>query len=108
VLAYLRDNYRKAISNDQLARLANMSVRAFERKFIGSFHLTPQKYLRRLRLGIASRTLVYTRRSLVEVALACGFADQSHFTREFKRYFGRTPRGYREHYVSGIMPPFLE
>jgi AraC-like DNA-binding protein len=108
VLAYLRDHYRKAITNEQLARLAKMSVRAFERKFCGSFHLTPQKYLRRLRLGIASRTLVYTRRSLVEVALACGFADQSHFTREFKRYFGRTPRAYREHYAPGIRPPFLE
>jgi AraC-like DNA-binding protein len=106
VLACLRDNYRKAITNDQLARLANMSVRAFERKFFGSFHLTPQKYLRRLRLGIASRTLVYTRRPLAEVALACGFADQSHFTREFKRYFGRTPRAYREHYVAGTKSLF--
>jgi len=99
VLAFMRDNYRKPITNPQLAQLANMSVRAFERKFDGSFHLTPQKYLRRLRLGIASRTLIYTSHSLVEVALACGFADQSHFTREFRRFFKRTPRAYREHYV---------
>jgi AraC-like DNA-binding protein len=102
VLACLRDDYRKVITNRQLARLANMSVRAFERKFYTSFHLTPQKYLRRLRLRIASRTLVYTRQSLVEVALACGFADQSHFTREFKRHFGWTPRAYREHYAHEI------
>jgi AraC-like DNA-binding protein len=35
---------------------------------------------------------------LSDVALSCGFADQSHFTREFRRQFGRTPREYREHY----------
>jgi AraC-like DNA-binding protein len=75
-----------------------MSLRAFERQFLASFHLTPQKYLRKLRLRIACRALIYTDESLSEVALSCGFADQSHFTREFRRQFGRTPRDYREHY----------
>ena len=78
-----------------------MSVRAFERKFRGSFHLTPQKYLRNLQMRMASRLLVYTGQSLAEVALGCGFSDQSHFTREFRRHFGRTPRDYREHYARG-------
>jgi AraC-like DNA-binding protein len=108
VLAHFRDQYRKPITNEALAQLAGMSVRAFERKFLGSFHLTPQKYLRRLRLGIASRLLVFTSRSLADVALACGFADQSHFTREFRRYFARTPRAYRERYTKGRAVPFLE
>jgi AraC-like DNA-binding protein len=76
----------------------HMSVRTFERRFQGRFHLTPQRYLKKLRLRIASRALVYTRQSLAEVALGCGFSDQSHFTREFRRYFGRTPREYRDHY----------
>lgn len=98
VLAYMRDHYPEALTNPQLARMANMSVRAFERKFYGSFHLTPQRYLRRLRLRIASRMLLYTDHSVVEAAMACGFADQSHFTREFKRELGKTPRDYRLHY----------
>ena len=98
VLAHMRDHFQAPISNQQLARLAHMSVRAFERKFHGNFHLTPQKYLRKLRMRMASRALVYTRLSLAEVALSCGFVDQSHFTREFRRHFGRTPRGYREYY----------
>ena len=98
VLSHMRDHYQRAITNEQLAQLANMSVRAFERKFRGAFHVTPQKYLRKLRMRLASRALVYTNQSLVEVALSCGFADQSHFTREFHRHFGRTPREYRQHY----------
>ncbi len=99
VLAHLRDHYRTPITNRQLARLAHMSVRAFERKFQASFHLTPQTYLRKLRLRMASRALVYTGETLAEIASGCGFSDQSHFTREFRRHFGRTPRDYREHYA---------
>jgi AraC-like DNA-binding protein len=76
-----------------------MSLRAFERRFQSAFHLTPQKFLRKLRLRIASRALMNTDESLSEIALKCGFADQSHFSREFRRHFGRTPRGYREHYT---------
>jgi transcriptional regulator GlxA family with amidase domain len=98
VLAYMRDHYHRAITNQQLAAAAKMSLRAFERQFLASFHLTSQKYLRKLRLRIASRALIYANESLSEVALICGFADQSHFTREFRRHFGRTPRDYRKHY----------
>jgi AraC-like DNA-binding protein len=101
VLAHMRDHFQASISNRQLARLAHMSVRAFERKFQASFHLTPQKYLRKLRLRMASRALVFSTQALADVASGCGFSDQSHFTRAFRRHFGRTPREYREHYARG-------
>ena len=101
VLAFMRDHYHGPIANRQLARIAHMSVRAFERKFHFSFHLTPQHYLRKLRLRMASRALVYSRQALAEVASSCGFSDQSHFTRVFRRHFGRTPREYRGHYGRG-------
>ena len=101
VLACMRDHYGSPISNEQLARLAHMSVRAFERKFQTCFHLTPQAYLRKLRMRMASHALVYSNQSLAQVAASCGFADQSHFTREFRRHFGKTPREYRKHYARG-------
>ena len=72
VLAYMRDHFHLAISNRQLARQSHMSVRAFERKFQNSFHVTPQKYLRKLQLLVASRALVYTAQSLTDVAANCG------------------------------------
>ena len=99
VLDYLRDHYRETITNQQLARISSLSVRAFERKFQGAFQISPQKFLRRLRLRMAGRALLFTRQSMVEVALNCGFADQSHFTREFHRHFGCTPREYRGRYA---------
>lgn len=98
VLAYMREHYERPISNGQLAKVAAMSLRAFERQFAKSFHATPQKYLRKLRLRIASRSLLYSDEPLAEVAVACGFGDQSHFTREFRRQFGFTPREYRKRY----------
>ncbi|HVY71032.1 MAG TPA: AraC family transcriptional regulator, partial [Verrucomicrobiae bacterium] len=103
VLAHMRDHYRHPVTNRQLASVAKMSLRAFERQFLANFHLTPQKYLRKFRLRLASRALIHTSEPLAEVALNSGFADQSHFTREFRRQFGRTPREYREHYQAS--PP---
>jgi AraC-like DNA-binding protein len=98
VVTHIRDHYREHISNRQLAALAHMSLRAFERKFHDSFHVTPQQYIRKLRVRMACRALVYTEKPLSEVALECGFADQSHFAREFRHQTRQTPREYREHY----------
>jgi AraC-like DNA-binding protein len=97
-LDHMRAHFHHEITNRHLAAISNMSLRAFERQFRATFHLTPQKFLRKLRLRIASRAMMYTDDSLSEIALKCGFADQSHFSREFRRYFGRTPREYRDHY----------
>ncbi len=97
-LAHMRAHFHHEITNRRLASVSNMSLRAFERRFRAAFHLTPQRFLRKLRLRIASRALIDTDDTLSEIALNCGFADQSHFTREFRRQFGRTPREYREHY----------
>ena len=105
VLAHMRDHYQQPMTNQQLAAVSMMSLRAFERQFVAGFHLPPQKYLRKLRLRIASRALIYTDESLSEIALDCGFADQSHFSREFRRQFGRTPRAYREHYKTAAGVP---
>jgi AraC-like DNA-binding protein len=97
-LAHMRAHFHHEITNRHLASISNMSLRAFERQFRAAFHLTPQHFLRKLRLRNASRALMYTDETMSEIALKCGFADQSHFSREFRRHFGRTPRDYREHY----------
>jgi integrase/AraC-like DNA-binding protein len=100
VLLYLRDNHHAAITNQQLARLAHMSVRAFERKFRSSFHRAAEIPAEPAdAYGGACPSL--HRPVAGQVASNCDFASQSHFSREFRRYFGRTPREYREHYALG-------
>ena len=66
-------------------------VRSF-RRFYDS---TIGEYLRRLRIEFASQQLASTDTPLATIALASGFADQSHFTRTFKRLTGVTPATYR-------------
>ena len=57
--------------------------------------MTVGGYVRRLRLEWAAMELERTDTALAAVALAAGFADQSHFTRAFRDYTGFTPSVYR-------------
>jgi len=98
VVAHIRDHYPEHVTNRQLAAVAHLSVRTFERKFHDSFHVTPQQYVRKLRVRMACRGLVFTEKPLAEVAFECGFADQSHLGREFRRETGLSPRAYRARY----------
>jgi AraC family transcriptional regulator len=60
------------------------------------FGCTVGEYLRRQRVALACRHLTGSDTSLAEIALLAGFADQSHFTRTFKRQIGLTPAAYRK------------
>jgi AraC-like DNA-binding protein len=98
VLELIRERFQGTISNRELAKAAGVSVRTFERRFLNTFHVSPQQYIRKLRIRAACRRLVFGSKPLADVALESGFADQSHFSHEFRRHTGRTPREYREHY----------
>ncbi len=86
------------VTNTEMARAAGMSARAFERSFQREYGLPPQQYLKRLRIQTSCRLLVDTRESIAVIAQRCGFADQSHLTREFRHITKTTPGAYREEY----------
>ncbi len=58
--------------------------------------------LRQLRLAQAARLLAETRTAPAEIGYLCGFADQAHFTREFKRHCALTPLRYREQFAERV------
>jgi AraC family transcriptional regulator len=60
------------------------------------FGCTPGGYVRRQRVALTCRHLSDSDTPLADVALLAGFADQSHFTRVFKRQTGLTPAAYRK------------
>lgn len=94
-VAFLREHLAESPDNATLARHAGLSVRVLERRFREAFHLAPQQYLRRLRVRLACHPLVYSERTLAEIATAHGFCDQSHFGRECRRETGMAPGEYR-------------
>ncbi len=99
-LTFVRENHAAPISNKSLAAVSNRSVRALERLFVRELRLTPQQYLRRIRVRLSCQDLIYSQWSLSEVALRHGFCDQSHFTREFRLETQMTPKTYRLRYRS--------
>lgn len=64
--------------------------------FQKSYQFTVGDYVRKLRIEYACHKLATSEASIVEIALAAGFCDQSHFARTFKRIIGATPSQYRE------------
>lgn len=104
VISLMTRRLGESVTNADMARTAGMSARAFERSFQREYGLPPQQYLKRLRIQTACRLLVDTRESIAAIAQRCGFADQSHLTREFRRVTGLTPGSYREIYTAAILP----
>jgi AraC-like DNA-binding protein len=77
-----------------LAAATGRSRFTIYRAFIAAHGLAPSDYQRQVRLR-AARALLGQRRPPAEVAALTGFADQSHLTRWFSRYFGVTPAAYQ-------------
>jgi len=97
-IRFISQNYADRITNEDLARACGLSVRAFERQFLAAYHSSPHDYIRQLRVRMSCSALVFSRKSLAEVATEFGFADQSHFTKEFRKFMTETPRAYRIRY----------
>ena len=92
---YIEGNIDQRISVELLAGLANLSVCYFVRAFKQSMGTTPHDYLIRQRVERTKHLLSGGDMPLSEIALAAGFADQSHFSRRFRQHVGMSPRDYR-------------
>lgn len=81
----------------EAAAAAGLSERSLRRHFQAEFALTPERYLQQARLMKAARLLLERpRRSIAEVALEVGYAQQSAFTAAFRRYTGLPPAAFRK------------
>ena len=78
-----------------VADLVALSPSHFSRAFKQSLGSSPIAYVASRRVERAKLMLTSTRERLTHIALACGFADQSHFTRSFRRVVGTSPGLWR-------------
>lgn len=83
---------------EALAKIAGLSTFQFDQRIRDVFHLSASQLLLKFRLDWGRERLRETTLPIAQVALACGYADQSSFTRQFHRTIGLTPAEYRKRY----------
>lgn len=92
---HIRHHYGEPINVEELARKAALSMRQLHRKFIDAFGMPAPEFILRTRMQAACEMLASGHKSVGEIALECGFSDQSAFTRNFKRLIGTTPGAFQ-------------
>ncbi len=94
VIQKMEQNIEEPISPSLLAKEVGMSTRQLERLFRRYLNRSPKRYYMELRLQKARNLLMQTDMSVINVALACGFASPSHFSKCYRAHYDTTP--YRE------------
>lgn len=83
------------VSIEEIANACNLSRSYFIRAFRETTDRTPHQWLLEHRIDRARDLLKHSDLSLSEIAVACGFSDQSHFTRTFSQMIGTPPGSWR-------------
>ena len=94
VIQMMESNIEEPKSPSLLAKEVGMSTRQLERLFRRYLNRSPKRYYMELRLQKARNLLMQTDMSVINVALACGFASPSHFSKCYRAQYNITP--YRE------------
>lgn len=96
VLEFIEASLSKHITLADIASAAAMSPYHFTRAFRATMGITPVRFVWARRVVMAKTMLRDKRMPIAEVAFACGFGDQSHFTTAFRMGTGATPAQYRK------------
>jgi AraC family transcriptional regulator len=92
----IHEEHSRNLSLAEIGAAAGVHPVHLARAFRRYFKCTVAEYVRRIRIGAACHELEATDAAIVQIAVDLGFADQSHFTKTFKRITGMTPGGYRQ------------
>ncbi|CAM3038214.1 AraC family transcriptional regulator [Lactiplantibacillus plajomi] len=97
IMTYIRKNYQRTITNEELSKLAGYSVTHTTKIFRDETGQTPLEYLTDFRLRMAKSLLTFNDDlTIKQVATNVGFANSSYFVQQFKQYFGMTPGQLRK------------
>ncbi len=95
-LDYMEAHLAEALPRDEVARAAGLSPSRFSHLMRSKLGMPFTELLTRLRVDRACHLLAHTQRDLAQIALECGFGDQSYFSRVFRKRTGRSPSDYRQ------------
>lgn len=100
ILTHMHLHYNRAISLDELADIAALSVSGLHRMFRRHTGMAISDYMIRMRVGDACARLSSTDQAVHHISDAVGYASLANFNRQFKALKGMTPREYRTMFVS--------
>ncbi|WP_044564470.1 helix-turn-helix domain-containing protein [Azospirillum sp. B4] len=95
VVAYIDANLAVDLSNEMLADLIQLSRSHFCAAFRRSLGISPRNFIIERRVARAAQLMLGGDASLADIAGVCGFSDQAHFSRLFRRSRGETPSRWR-------------
>lgn len=96
VIEYIKANYRRHISLEEVAQTTYMSRTYLSSLFKKETGYSLSEYINLIRVDRAQTFLVDSDMSIAEIARMCGFEDQSYFTKVFRKVTGVTPKKYRD------------
>jgi AraC-like DNA-binding protein len=95
-LNYIRNNFDKSITIDQLAAIEHFNPTYFSEWFKRKYGVSPIAYIRHLRFDKAKELIMSTDYTIMQIAQQVGYENQSTLTKLFQKEIGVTPREYRE------------
>jgi AraC-like DNA-binding protein/ligand-binding sensor protein len=94
-MAYISLNFQYNITLEEVANQVNLHPSYFSTIFKQSIGSSFKEYINMVRIEESKRLLMNTDFSIIDIAIATGFEDQSYFSKVFKKYTGMTPKQYR-------------
>ena len=94
-LRCIKNEYRRELTVDELAKKCNVSKHYFCRVFKAVTQKSAMEYLRDFRLQVANILLSNTKSSISEISVCCGFESSNYFSRCYKQYYGVSPSSRR-------------
>jgi len=98
---HVRDHLARPLRVPELAALVSLSPSYFHHAFRATFGTPPHAYVTRARLESARTMMLSTQEPMSQIAFACGFADQSHLCKIFRRVQGEPPAAWRRRNQTG-------
>lgn len=98
VMDHIHRHYDEPLRLPALADMAGLSVYQLDQRIRSLFHVTGGQYLVKVRIDAACKRLTGTGEPIAQIALSCGYSDQSAFSRQFKQAVGISPLAYRREF----------
>lgn len=95
IARFIEEHIDEPIRVETLRKVVGLSLSHFSRSFRRTFGEPPRAYLIRRKVAHARHLMLVSDLPLIEVAQACGFADQAHFSRAFRKRTGQSPMVWR-------------